>query len=71
MLVLADSDGLGVDFYEFGQGVLDTPGNGYGTDGCIQVREVRHVPTGGVYGGPGFIGDNVGARKFSVINQGG
>ena len=72
MLVLADSDGLRVDFYEFGQGVLDAPGNGYGTaDGYIQVRKFGTCQIGGgVYGGPGFIGDNVGARKFSVTNQG-
>ena len=41
VLVLPDAKGLGLDLYQFSEGVLQAPGNRNGaTNGQVQVREL-------------------------------
>ena len=48
MLVLANTDGLGLDFHQLGQRVLQTTGNGHrATVGDIQIREFASRQLGG------------------------
>ena len=66
MLILAHTDGLGVDFDQLGQGILKAAGNG---DGRAQIdvilREfLRGQGRGRIHGGTGFTDDHIaGLRK--------
>ena len=72
MLVLADADGFGINLDRFGQGVLNTAGNGDGApDGDIQIGQLFAGQVGGgVNGGARFIGNNVTAGQFFFFNKG-
>src|SRR5690606_20446700 len=60
VLVLADSDGLGVDLDQLCQRVLQSATNGHGTaDGHVQVGKLPGgISGGGVDGRAGFIDDD-------------
>ena len=62
MLVLAHADGLGVDFHQFGQGILHATGDGNGAAlGHVEIREFRRgLFAGGVHGSAGFADDHIG-----------
>ena len=60
VLVLANADGFGVDFDEFGEGILETAGNGDGAaDGEVKIGELLPGDVGGgIDGGSGFGDDD-------------
>ena len=61
MLVLADANGLGIDFDQFCQRVLQTPGNGNGgAQGYIVLGKfLRRQLGGGIDGSAGFADHHV------------
>ena len=61
MLILTHTDGLGVDFYQLGQGVLQPPGNGHRRAQIyIELGELLGSQlAGGIHGGPGLGDDHV------------
>ena len=61
MLILAYTDGFGVDFYQFRQRVLDTSANGNGgTQGNVIIREFLRTQFGsGIHRSPCFVGNDV------------
>ena len=61
MLVLAHADGLGVDFYQLGQGVLKTAGNGNGRAQIhiILRKFLRSQGRGRIYGSAGLVYDHI------------
>ena len=60
VLILADADGFGVDFDEFGEGILEAAGDGDGAaDGEVKIRELLAGDVGGgIDGGSGFGDDD-------------
>ena len=62
VLVLADADGLGIDLHQFGEGVLQAPGDGDGAaQGHVQVGEfLRRQGRGGIDGGAGLGDEDLG-----------
>ena len=61
MLILTYADGLGIDFHQLCQRILESAGNGYrGTQIHIEFREFfRCQGRGGVNRGAGFIDDGI------------
>ena len=61
MLILAHTDGLGVDFYKLCQRILEPPGNGNGgPEVHVILREfLRGQGRSGVDGGTGFVDDGI------------
>ena len=61
MLVLADTDGFGIDFDQLGQGILEPAGDGDG--GAFLYRQIWKFMTGQFGGGvdrsPAFIDNDI------------
>ena len=71
MLILANADRRGIDFYRFGQGILDAAGDGDGAaDGDVQVGQF--FPSQfrcRVDRSAGFIGDDVAAAQVVILDE--
>ena len=74
VLVLAHADGLGVDLYQLGEGVLEAPADGDGTaHGHVVVGELLAGGVGGgVDGGPALVhhDDDHGRRQIQGAQEG-
>ncbi|KGE04476.1 hypothetical protein HRUBRA_00941 [Pseudohaliea rubra DSM 19751] len=71
MLVLAHADGFGLDLHQFGERVLQAPGDGDGApEGHIQIGEfLRRQLRGGIDGGAGFGHGDPGGRDVRLRCQ--
>ena len=71
MLVLAYADGLGVDFHQLRQRILEPAGDGRGASlSHIEIGEfLGGQLAGGINAGPGFVYDDILYRPVQLFQQ--
>ena len=71
MLVLAHTDGFGINFHQFCQGILDSSCNGSGTSlSYIKIVELfRSQFAGGIYGSSCLIDNHILYRIINLFEQ--